>query len=400
MNPSFYNLDRLTKYFLVILSVIAVFGAIMVYSSSYIFAKEIYANSAYFFNKQVAMLFLGCVGAFVISKTKINFWLKYSDYLQMSIFFLVLLTFVPGLGYSVKGANRWVNLGFIGIQPGEFIKFTTILIAIPLFEKFEMLSKKEKIKKTLLILLPLTFLLIQPDFGTFSICLLVTSFVAFLSKFSRKKLYYGLVLAVVTVIPILISQPYRVRRLFAFLDPWKNPQTSGFQIIQSYLAFANGSWFGLGIGNSNEKLFYLPEAHNDFIFSVVGEELGFMGVMIVVALFFSFISFGFAIAMKATSRINFMVGSTVVFTIGMQAMLNMGVVLGLLPTKGLNLPFISAGGSSLLANFFAIGLMLSMINSEKRKNNLLGSLEAGNDFSNFDTPKQESMFPRNPSRLP
>jgi cell division protein FtsW len=160
---------------------------------------------------------------------------------------------------------------------------------------------------------------------------------------------------------ILMAAPYRVKRVLAFLDPWKDPRGTGFQIIQSFLAFANGSFFGQGLGNSNEKLFYLPEAYNDFIFSVVGEELGFVGVLVFVLMFVSFLFIGFKLAISLRSRVGSIMLATIIFTIGFQAFLNMGVVLGVLPTKGLNLPFISYGGSSMVANLAALGLVFACL---------------------------------------
>ena len=159
----------------------------------------------------------------------------------------------------------------------------------------------------------------------------------------------------------LFTASYRIKRILTFLDPWKNPKTSGFQIIQSYLAFANGSLFGQGLGNSNEKLFYLPEAHNDFIFSVIGEELGFIGVFCIVILFLSALYLGFKLALQMKKRPALILASSAIFILGLQSFLNMAVVLGLLPTKGLNLPFISYGGSSLLSNFLGIGLLCSAV---------------------------------------
>ena len=158
---------------------------------------------------------------------------------------------------------------------------------------------------------------------------------------------------------LVFMAPYRVQRLMSYLDPWQNPRGSGFQIIQSFLAFANGSLWGKGIGNSKEKLFYLPEAHNDFIFSVIGEELGFiLGVLTIVSLFVILLFWGFGIALKLKNIQASATVSTMTFAISIQALLNMGVVLGLLPTKGLNLPFISYGGSSLVANLLAVGLII------------------------------------------
>src|SRR5690606_25080520 len=172
-----------------------------------------------------------------------------------------------------------------------------------------------------------------PDFGTFFIASLVIGFIAFLSSFPRKYFYSAMIIGAIGAFGILISAPYRVKRLLTFLDPWKDPRGSGFQVIQSFLAFANGSFFGQGLGNSNEKLFYLPEAYNDFIFSVVGEELGFIGVLVTVLMFISFIFIGFKMSITLKSRVGSIMVATIIFTIGFQAFMNMGVVLGVLPTK-------------------------------------------------------------------
>ena len=197
-----------------------------------------------------------------------------------------------------------------------------------------------------------------------------------MSSFPRKYFYYSLVTGGICGVFVLFSQAYRVKRMLTYLDPWKNPQGSGFQIIQSYMAFAKGAAFGQGLGNSNEKLFYLPEAHNDFIFSVIGEELGFIGVFVLISLFVAFIYFGFKLALKLRDRVSIIMASAIVFVLGLQALLNMGVVLGLLPTKGLNLPFVSYGGSSLLCNFFGIGLLLSVIKGYRDQ--LISGVESEN----------------------
>jgi cell division protein FtsW len=266
-------------------------------------------------------------------------------------------------------------LGFIGIQPGEFIKYTIALVAIPFFEEFDKSTTKQIINRAFVILLPLVLLVMQPDFGTFSISFLVLVFVGFYSSFNRKYFYLSSAVGVVCAGITLISQPYRVARLLTFLDPWKNPQGSGFQIIQSYMGFANGALFGKGLGNSHEKLFYLPEAHNDFIFSVIGEELGFIGVFFLVCLYAVLIYQGFRIGLEIEKKWYRLLVLTVTFTIGLQATLNMGVVLGLLPTKGLNLPFISYGGSSLLSNLFALGILFSAVTSWIKSQNDLESME-------------------------
>lgn len=408
MNSSIESLDRWRNTFLLLLGIIATIGVIMVYSSSYIFAKEAYGSSTHYFYRQLIYLIISVFIAYVISKSKITFWIKYGFVINLLATLLLLGTFIPGISSTVKGANRWIYFGPLGFQPGELVKFTLILSSVKFFEEFSFMESKTKLWYATTLLFPMGLLLFQPDFGSFSICFLVVAAVCYLSSFSRKYFYFSLGAGFLLTIPILISQPYRVRRLFAFLDPWKNAKTSGFQVIQSYLAFANGSVLGQGLGNSNEKLFYLPEAHNDFIFSVIGEELGFVGVFSVIALFVLLLFFGFRLCLKMRQRKPFILASVIIFTIGLQSLLNMGVVLGLLPTKGLNLPFISSGGSSLIANFFAIGLFLAAVRYEVKRRIFYNEQAMGADqaimqgmSSPSTTSSERLQFPRrSPSRLP
>lgn len=359
------DVSNIKKMFFINLILITVFGSIMVFSSSYIYGKEIYGSPLYYFIRQIVFIAMGITLAFIVGETKFSFWTKYARYINIALCFVLILTLVPGINSSVKGATRWINVFGFKFQPGEFAKIAIILAATDFFQNFYEKKIGPRIQDGLFLLLPLIIFLAQPDFGSFSICFLVIAFVCFMSSFPRKYFYTALVGGFVSGIVLLFAEPYRVKRIFAFLDPWKNAKTSGFQIIQSYLAFANGSLTGLGLGNSNEKLFYLPEAHNDFIFSVVGEEFGLVGVAIVIFAFISLIYLGFKLALSASKKHELIIISSVIFVIGLQTVLNMGVVLGLLPTKGLNLPFISYGGSSMLANFFAVGLILSALNLKK-----------------------------------
>lgn len=404
MEEKLENISQTTKFVIIITLILSTIGVIMVYSSSYILAQELFGNSNYYFFKQMIFLSVGTVIAFVVSKTKVNFWIKYSHIINWGLTLFLLATFIPTFGKAVKGATRWVDLGFFGFQPGELVKYTILLSAINFFESYQTLEKKVKINRIVGLCAPLVLLLAQPDFGSFTICCIIMAYACFLSSFPRKIFYYCFGFGVVAIIPILISQPYRVKRLFAFLDPWKNAQSSGFQIIQSYLGFANGSFFGTGLGNSNEKLFYLPEAHNDFIFSVIGEELGFLGVAVIVSLFFMLAVLGQKLALLVNNKKYSMVISSVIFLITLQASLNMGVVLGLLPTKGLNLPFISSGGSSLLANAFGIGLVLSALNSYRKTVEFTDTINTESDiFNNLNNNSTTNSFPEerfSASRLP
>jgi len=378
------EIEKFSKFFKFSLGIIVVLGVIMVYSASYMFAKEKFGSSTHFFFRQLLFLCVSLGVAFIVAKTKFRFWLKYSFYINIVASFFVMLTFIPGIGAVVKGANRWISVGGFTLQPGEFVKYTCLLSSLYFFENFFKMEKNQKIKHGVSLLVPLILLINQPDFGSFSICCAVMAFVCFLSSFPRKYFYTTAIIGFVSAVLLMISQPYRVRRLMAFLDPWENAQGSGFQVIQSWIGFANGSILGKGPGNSIEKLFYLPEAHNDFIFSVIGEEFGFFGVFCLIGLYLSMLFFGFKLAIKVKDRMGFLLISSIVFTIGFQALLNMGVVLGLLPTKGLNLPLISYGGSSLLSNFFAIGLVFSVVRYAVERHNM--TFSSNNDTSYFKTP--------------
>lgn len=355
------RLEKLTNYFLINVFFLILFGVIMVFSASYMYATENMGSSYHFLVKQLIFVAMGLAVALVFSKLKILYLYKQAYKINAFFCFLLTLTLVPGIRVVIKGSKRWLNLGFMHLQPGEFLKYTLMLAAIRYFENFNNYTPKQRALYLSGLVYPLAIFVLQPDFGTFFISSLIIGFICFLSSFPRKYFYSAVVFGFIAACGILISAPYRVKRLLTFLDPWKDPRGAGFQVIQSFLAFANGSFFGQGLGNSNEKLFYLPEAYNDFIFSVVGEELGFVGVLVTVIMFISFIFIGLKMAISLKSRVGSIMVSAIIFAIGFQAFMNMGVVLGVLPTKGLNLPFISYGGSSMVANLAALGLIFACV---------------------------------------
>lgn len=282
---------------------------------------------------------------------------------------------------AIKGSNRWLSVGGFSLQPGEFVKYTVLLAAIKFFSEYRTYDNRTLWQTAANILLAPILFIVQPDFGSFSIVVSLLIFISFLCDIPKKFLIGAFTTGLVAVGTLLFAAPYRVKRLLTFLDPWSDPQNSGFQIIQSYLAFANGHIFGTGIGNSHEKLFYLPEAYNDFIFSVLGEELGFVGVLFVILLFISFIYWGLKLSMDLDSSgnlLNSIFITSIIFCIGLQAFLNMGVVLGLLPTKGLNLPLISYGGSSIIANVMALGFIFSAYRQTERNS---ASYQSANSFA-------------------
>jgi len=297
----------------------------------------------------------------VTSKVKFSFYLKNVEYMLAGVCVLLLMTLNSVTGIHIKGAHRWINLAGFSFQPSELYKVIIILFAVKFFSYLKDMDTRKKILYGCLGFLPSILFLNQPDFGSFLIGIVIILYTAFMGDFPVKRLIVSLGVGLCSFIILILSAPYRVKRILSYLDPWANPRGSGFQIIQSYLAFANGSFFGKGIGNSDEKLFYLPEAYNDFIFSVVGEEMGFFGVIVMVMLFVAFIYLGFKISSLMKTDITRLFVVVCIFSIGFQTFLNMGVVLGLLPTKGLNLPFISYGGSALIANFMILGLISSAV---------------------------------------
>jgi cell division protein FtsW len=360
-------LDVSVRFFILSLFGLIIIGLVMIYSASYINAKEIYGSSYYFLLRQFIYLILGLSISFVIAKTKFSFWMRYSFAVHGVVGLFVILTLVPGIATVVKGSARWINFSGLLVQPGELLKYTSVLASVFYFQHFMLWTNKQKIFQTAILMLPIIALIFQPDFGMFILCLVNVFFICYLSPFPRK-IFYGLMgVSALCCGLILVAAPYRVARLMSYMDPWSDPRGAGFQVVQSFLAFANGSFMGAGLGNSNEKLFYLPEAHNDFIFSVIGEELGFVGILGVVTLFMGFIFFGFKIASKIEDYACSMFATGAIFSIGFQAFLNMGVVMGILPTKGLTMPFISYGGSALMANLLLIGLFFSCLKLSHKK---------------------------------
>jgi cell division protein FtsW len=354
------NLTLTSQVFLTVIFLIMLCGIVSVYSASFLFAKENFGNSSFFFSRQIIFVILGFSIIKVVQQIPIAWWIKYSLHFCVFLIVSLVLTLLPPLGVELKGARRWINLGIIFFQPGEFLKYGLIIFVVRFFENFSSLDRQQLGKFVGIVLVSLLLLVMQPDFGALAICILGMLFVCFMSSFPRKY-FYGLLASALVVVTFLIAlAPYRMQRVLTYLDPWKDPLHSGFQIIQSYLAFASGHILGRGIGNSNAKLFYLPEAYNDFVLSVIGEEYGFIGVLCLAVLFLIFIYFGLRLALMARNRESMICSSAITFLIGIQAFMNMGVVLGLLPTKGLNLPFVSYGGSSMMANCWAVGLVLAV----------------------------------------
>lgn len=343
-------------------------GVTMTYSSSAVLAEERFGDGYFFLKRMLAYAAIGFVGMAIVTR------LPYERYrlfvypiIGVSLLFMAAV-FIPGVGRTVGGAQRWIGLGPFTLQPSEIVK-----IAMIVFLSYSLEKKSKNIHSFGVGFLPhILFMgvvsgavLYQRDLGAAATIAAITWFMMFAAGV-RLRYLLGLMLAALPLVIMLVAGTgYRRRRILAFLNPWDDQYGSGFQIIQSFVAFNEGGWFGKGLGQGQQKLFYLPEAHTDFIFSVVGEELGLVGVILIMGLFCFFCYRGLKIALNAPDLFGRYLALGCTLLIGLEAVLNMGVVMGMLPTKGLTLPFISYGGSSLVASLVAVGILLNVSTYKK-----------------------------------
>jgi cell division protein FtsW len=349
------------RAFLSIVITLIIVGLIFIYSASSVFALERFGSASYFAKKQLMGIVLGGVLAFIVGMVPYNFFKKASPLFFLVSLILTALTLVPGLGVKIHGSSRWLKLG-ISFQPSELLKIGLILYTAYFLER-----KKNTVSSFVKTYLPLFVvagasfgvLLMQPDFGM-TVTLALTIFaMLFIANFHSVYLLWTTASLVPVAIALVAFKPYRLRRILTFMNPWEDPQGAGFQVIQSLIAVGSGGYCGKGISCSKQKFFYLPMQHTDFIFSIIAEEVGFLGSMIVVFLFLLLVYFGIRIALQL--RDDFAVFSALGFIIliSLQAIINIGVATGLLPTKGIGLPFLSYGSSSILCLLLMVGMIVS-----------------------------------------
>ncbi len=338
-------------------------GLVMVASASMDLASRNFGEPFYFFHRQVLFAFLGLLAGLVFWWVPLRRWETAGPLLLVLILLLLVVVLIPGVGRTVNGATRWIPLGVFNLQVSEPVKLLVVLYMSGYIVRHYSNLRLHFVgfmRPLIALGLGTVLLLLQPDFGGAVIMLAIGMGMLFLAgaklwQFAALGATIALAMSVMA-----LATPYRVARLTAFLDPWQDPFATGFQLTQSLIAIGSGSWFGAGLGGSVQKLFYLPEAHNDFLFAVFAEEFGFAGVAVLVALFTLLVWRCFVIALRA-ERGGHAFGSHVAFGIGiwigLQAAINLGVNMGVLPTKGLTLPFLSYGGSSLIVTLAAIGLL-------------------------------------------
>ncbi len=338
-------------------------GLTMNYSASAVLARERFGDSYFFLKRTFFFSAIGFAGMALATRFDYEGYRKLVYPILFAALFLVGLVFIPGIGKTIGGATRWINLGFGSFQPSEAAK-----VAMIIFLAYSLEKKSGKIRSFGVGFLPhiifmavvAACILLQRDFGAAATIAAITWIMMFVAGV-RLPYLLGLFAAALPVAVMLVAgSEYRRRRILAFLNPWDDQYGSGFQMIQSFVAFNEGSLFGKGLGQGQQKLFYLPEAHTDFIFSVIGEELGLVGILLVIALFCFLCYRGLRIALRAPDMFGRYLALGCTLLIGLEAALNMGVVMGILPTKGLALPFISYGGSSLVVSLVAVGILLNV----------------------------------------
>jgi cell division protein FtsW len=346
---------------------LAAAGLVMVYSSSVETSESSRFtghNAAWFLARHAVFLGIALSAAIAVFLVPARWWQYAAPWLFVGAVALLVVVLIPGLGREVNGARRWLAIPVVSLQPSELVKLTAVLYAADYTVRKHAVMKsfRKGLLPMLAVMLLVSWLLLrEPDFGAF-VVIAVTSFgILFLGGMNGRHFaaLVGMLAAGFAV--LVVSSPYRMQRIFGFMDPWSDPLGRGYQLSHALIAFGRGEWFGVGLGASVEKLHYLPEAHTDFLLAVLAEDLGFAGVMVVIGLFVWIVLRAFAIGRQATLRerhFGSLAAQGIGIWIGFQALINMGVNMGLLPTKGLTLPLMSYGGSGLLVNFVALAILL------------------------------------------
>ena len=343
------------------------FGMVMVYSASIATAeasKFTEGKSAYFLDRHALFLAASVVAGMLVFQVPMRLWQQAAPWLFVLGVALLVLLLVPGFGREVNGARRWLSLGVANLQPSELMKLFVVLYAADYTVR--KLALMHSFRRGLLpmfaVMLVVGWLLLrEPDFGAFVVIAAIATAILFLGGMNGRWFAGLLVLMALGFVGLVLSSPYRMQRIFGFMDPWSDPFGRGYQLSHALIAFGRGEWLGVGLGASVEKLLYLPEAHTDFVLAVIAEELGFAGVLAVIALFSWLVLRAFAIGRQAVALERpyaALVAQGIAVWLGAQTFINMGVNMGVLPTKGLTLPLMSFGGSALLANCVALAILL------------------------------------------
>lgn len=336
-------------------------GIVMVYSASAVRAYESTGSSVGYLVRHLFSIGLGLAGMAVAMRIPLEKWSRYAYALLAVTTLLLVAVYIPGLGYRVNGAVRWINLGFMRFQPGELAK-----LAVCVYLAHSLAKKREQVVSFSIGFLPhvlvtsalVLLILVQPDFGTAAILFTILGLTMFVAGTKIGYLLMVMVAAIPVVAMYVWTHPHASKRLTAFMDPEANRLASGYQVWESLVSFGSGGMFGAGLGQGHQKLYFLPEAHTDFVFAVIGEELGFAGVLLTAGLFVVLIGRALRIAQRASTRFSTFLSFGLACWFGCQALVNMMVVVALVPTKGLTLPLVSFGGTSMIITLTALGVLL------------------------------------------
>lgn len=353
------------KSLLIFLSafLLSAFGLLMIYSSSHIWSEYKFNDPYYYVRHQLIFFFIGLILIYFIRKIDYKLYYKYSNIILLGSFILLVLVLIPGLGQVRNGSRSWFGIGSLGIQPSELAKISLIIFTAKYLSKSEKTIKFFKngtLPILLIIFLFFGLIMLEPDFGTGMVIVMSLMFMLFISNI--KLSFFGIMgtLGLGGIVALIIIAPYRLARILSFLNPWSDPLGSGFQIIQSLYAIGPSGLFGKGLGNSVQKHFYLPEPQTDFIFAIISEEFGFLGIMILSILFLTLFYNTIKISLNQKDLFAKYLSFGLIIEIIFQTILNISVVIGLVPVTGVTLPFISYGGSSLLISMLSIGIILNI----------------------------------------
>jgi len=371
----------------IIISVILLLciGVLMVYSSTVLMSMNKYGNGFHYLLNHLFTIFIGTVAMFLLSQMDYQRPRAFIYVLLASGFIMLLLVFVPGVGIAANGARRWLRLWPTTFQPSEFVKIVMVFFLAHYMDRNIHRMKDFRYGILIPIGVMLAFqavIILQPDFGAVMSLGILTMILLVVGGVRLRYVGAMFLISLPVVYMLVTSSSYRMKRIMCFTDPWKDPLGCGFQLVQSFIAFGNGGILGLGPGGSKQKLYFLPEVHTDFIFSLIGEELGLIGALTVLALFIWFFVKGMSVAKRTSDPFSYYLTTGLSLMIGVQVIINFAVTTGLMPTKGLPLPFISYGGSALLMNMAAVGILINI--SRKNGNGLQGHKTSAENFINLD----------------
>ncbi len=353
--------SRLSLFFSVL--ILTCIGIVMVYSASSLFALERFGDGEFFLKRHILFFIVGLILMFFVMSidyVKLRKWIKPLLFLTI---LLLLLVLIPGIGHEIRGARRWFVIGPFSFQPSEFAKITLILYLA------EVLSRKQPkinsfsegfLPPMLILGLCTGLIIIGPDLGTSVIIIFIASIMFYVAGIRMVHIVPMVIGSIPVVIAFIIHKAYRIERVLTFINPWRDPLGVGYQPIQSLIAIGSGGFFGKGLGDSYQKLYFLPEAHTDFIFSIIAEELGFIGAAVILFLYLSVLFHSARIAFKSNDLFGHLIVIGIISKLAIEIGINIAVSLALLPTKGLVLPFLSYGGSALVCNLVLIGIVLNV----------------------------------------